>query len=229
MAQLATKPRPRSIPRLQAAIRIPGHERVPWTDLDLERLSEANPGWKFELDRNGELVINMHAGGDSGDIESVIAWNFGNWRYGGGGGGRGRSSQSGYWVGGVADEGRFLIPDYSWVSPEQVAALSGDEMRRSYAVCPAFVMEIRSPSQSPEQQQSRMELWMSHGAELGWLIDPFEEQVWIYRPDQLPERLDRPATLSGENVMVGLEVDMSEVWALVDESKARDAEEGRGP
>ena len=221
MPQLATKPPPAAARELRGAIRIARDARLPWTDIDLERLGEANPGWKFELDLNGELIINMHAGGDSGDIESVIAWKFGNWRFGGGGGGRPRTSQSGYWVGGVADEGRFLIPDYSWISPEQVAALTGDEMRRSYAVCPAFVLEIRSPSQSLEDQQERMELWMSYGVRLGWLIDPFEEAVWIYRPDREAERLDRPATLTGEEVMVGLEVEMSEVWALVDESKAR--------
>ena len=221
MPQLATKPPPAATHELRGAIRISRDQRSPWDDLDLERLSEANPGWKFELDLNGELVINMHAGGDSGDIESVIAWKFGNWRFGGGGGGRPRTSQSGYWPGGVAREGRFLIPDYSWVSSEQVAALSGDEMRRSYAVCPAFVLEIRSPSQSLGNQQERMELWMSYGVELGWLIDPSEETVWIYRPDREPEHLDRPAMLSGEDVMVGLEVEMSEVWALVDESKAR--------
>ena len=54
---------------------------------------------------------------------------------------------------------------------------------------------------------------MANGVRLGWLLDAFEETVWVYREGQPePERLERPMTLSGESVMEGLSVDLSRVW-----------------
>lgn len=62
-----------------------------------------------------------------------------------------------------------------------------------------------------------MQEWLLFGAELGWLVDPLEQSIWVYRPDQEPESLERPATLSVETVLVDLVVDMTEIWSLVDE------------
>ena len=56
------------------------------------------------------------------------------------------------------------------------------------------------------------------GAQLGWLVDPLEGTVWIGRPDEATEMLRRPTELSGESVLEGLRVDMTEVWSLVDEA-----------
>ena len=64
-----------------------------------------------------------------------------------------------------------------------------------------------------------MERWLTFGAELGWLVDPIGQTVWLYRPGQEPEMLQRPATLSGESVLNGLEVDLADVWAFVDEEE----------
>ena len=112
-----------------------------------------------------------------------------------------------------------MQPDVSWVSPDQIAPLTKEQMQGAYPLCPAFVVEVRSPTDNLENQQDKMVLWLHYGAQLGWLVDPIEETVWIYRPDREPERLDRPDSLSGEDVLVGLDVDMAEVWSLVDESK----------
>ena len=65
---------------------------------------------------------------------------------------------------------------------------------------------------------------MQLGVQLGWLVDPLEQTVWIYRPNQEPEQLERPATLYGEDVLEGLEVDMAEVWAFADEGGAADVD-----
>ena len=75
------------------------------------------------------------------------------------------------------------------------------------------MLEVRSPSQSLQEQQTKMAGWMANGVRLGWLLDAFEETVWVYREGQPePERLDRPMTLSGESVMEGLSVDLTRVW-----------------
>ena len=217
---------PQSVPQLRGDVIIPSTVFDPPDDATLRRLSVENPGWKFEIGCDGELVINMHSGGDSGDISGEFGRQIGNWRVTGGasgstGRGRIRGSVSSYWLGGGARRPPLMQPDVSWVSPEQYSALSAEEAIGAYPVCPPFIVEVRSRSDSLKRQQEKMELWLRYGMQLGWLVDPFEETVWIYRTDQEPERLERPDTLSGENVLEGLTVDMTEVWALVDETKSK--------
>jgi Uma2 family endonuclease len=48
--------------------------------------------------------------------------------------------------------------------------------------------------------------------ELGWLIDPYEKTVYIYRPGQPPERLDDPETVSGDPVLPGFVLEMARIW-----------------
>ena len=78
--------------------------------------------------------------------------------------------------------------------------------------CPDFVIELRSPSDRLPDQQRKMRFWMAQGVQLGWLIDPFADTAHIYRPDREPELLQRPNSLSGEDVLPGLVVDLSRVW-----------------
>ena len=226
MTQLLAPEHPPKIePALRGDVIIPSAVFDPPDDATLRRLSVENTGWKFEIGCDGELVINMHSGGDSGDISGEFGRQIGNWWVTGGGGtgtrGRLRGSQSGYWLGGGTQRPPLKQPDVSWVSPEQYAALSAEEALGAYPVCPPFLVEVRSLSDSLKHQQEKMELWLRFGMKLGWLIDPFEETAWIYRTDQEPERLERPDTLSGENVLEGLTVDMAEIWALVDETKSK--------
>lgn len=206
-------------PVLRGAIVLPAPPLTPLDEGALRSLSVANPGWRFEIGCDGELVVNMHAGGDSPFIGGIMVRHVGNW--GAGGGGRTGPADTGYWLGGGPRQKPLMQPDVSWVSPDQIAELSADEMLGAYPVCPPFVVEIRSPTDKLVDQQEKMETWLHFGVQLGWLIDPQAETVWLYRPDQDPEQLERPTALSGEDVLVGLTVDMSEVWALVDESKQK--------
>ena len=54
--------------------------------------------------------------------------------------------------------------------------------------------------------------WIQAGVRLGWLIDPYDRSVWIYRANGDVVQLDDPPELSGEEVCEGLVVDMSLVW-----------------
>ena len=194
---------------------------APPTDEELERLNQRNEGWKIELGANAELEVRMIAGGDSSDISGELVRQVGNWRSEGGGG-RVRDPDGTYKVSHPALGKRTWAPDCSWLSPELIASLTPEERpkRGFWRVCPTFVIEVRSPSDSLAAQQQRMENWLTFGAELGWLVDPIRQTVWIYRAGQEPEMLDRPGSLVGEDVLEGLLVDLAEVWALVDEGAA---------
>lgn len=206
---------------LPGLIRVPPPDGSAFSDEELERLDAGNPGWRFEVGCDGELVINLGSGGATSDIESEFNRQIGNWRVAGGGG-RVRTSSCGYWLGGEPRRLPEMEPDTSWLSDQQLDQLSPEQRpsRGYWTVCPAFVIEIRSPGDSLARQKTKMDIWMQLGVQLGWLVDPLDQSVWIYRPNHQPEPLERPATLSGVDVLQALEVDMTEVWAFSNEVAA---------
>lgn len=208
----------RTIP---AALTIPlppgcANQRDEETERWLEDVVNLNPAWRFELGHQGELIINEGAGGDAPDVGVSLAGQIYAWQRAGGRG-RTRESSGRYWVPNEHGDEALLLPDVSWVSPEQLETRSARERRGTYRVCPTFVVEVRSPGDSLASQQRRMQHWMTLGVRLGWLIDPRSLSVWIYRPDQEPERLFRPEQLSGEDVMEGLTVDCEYIWEMADD------------
>ena len=209
---------PADAPPLPGLIRI-GCGLGAISDEDLERICNDNPGWKFELDSQGVLVINARPYGVVPDVCTEIGAQVGNWRIGGGGG-RARDSSAGYRMSCCTDSGSLLEPDVSWVSPERLAAATRDDVMGAMSFNPDFVVEVRSPSDRLRDQQTKMDIWMHYGVRLGWLVDLDACNVWIHRPDQEPQLLERPATLDGEDILVGLEVDCAEIWRLADEANA---------
>ena len=176
------------------------------SDEALIALSDLNEPWQLELTANGELVIMAPEGPESSERASeigadVVIWN--------------RLARGGHVFGaqlGVRnyDDGSLRAPDVAWMSNERWD--QRDPERGFLSNCPEFIVEVVSPSSSFRQQREKMLEWMSKGALLGWLVDPFREIVVIYRPDSEPEHLDRPDTLSGEDVCEGLEVNLERIW-----------------
>ena len=214
LTRATTKP-----PPLPGLVRL-SPEFGPVTSEHLERISAENPGWKFEIDANGELVINVYAGDESSDVELELGSLLRHWRVLGGGGGRARGASAGYQLADDRGHGPLVQADVSWVSPERLAEATREQLRGAMDLAPDFIVEIRSPSDRLVDQQTKMDVWMHYGVRLGWLFDLDAHQVGIYRLNAEPELLDRPATLSGEDVMVGLEVDCAEIWRIVDEANA---------
>ena len=60
--------------------------------------------------------------------------------------------------------------------------------------------------------QEKMQEYSSNGVKLGWLINPKQRQVEIYRLGEEKEVLDNPPSLSGENVLPGFVLDLKIVW-----------------
>ena len=176
------------------------------SDDALLALSELNEPWQLELTADGELVIMAPEGPESSERGSeigadVVVWN--------------RLARGGHVFGaqlGVRDydDGSLRAPNVAWMSNERWDMR--DPERGFLSICPEFIVEVVSPSSSFREQQEKMQEWLSKGALLGWLIDADREIVILYRPDAEPETLDRPATLSGEDVCEGLEVNLERIW-----------------
>ena len=103
-------------------------------------------------------------------------------------------------------------PDASWVSLERWNTLTLEQQEKFLPFCPDFVVELRSPSDVLSILQAKMKEYLENGARLGWLIDPKRKIVEISRPQQKVEILRSPTVLSGENVLPGFVLDLSEIF-----------------
>ena len=179
-----------------------------WTlsDAAFLELCELNPGWRFELDAQGRLIIMGGAGIPSSFRSFIVLGQLYEWWQTAPQGIV--TTPDGFYR---LDDRIIKAPDAAWVSAERAAAIEEDD-EGFWRLCPDFVVEIRSPSDKLPEQQSKLQFWIDHGARLGWLIDPFEHAAHIYRPDREPEQLARPTTLSGEDVLPGLTVSLTRVW-----------------
>lgn len=102
-------------------------------------------------------------------------------------------------------------PDASWVKKERWDALTPEQKESFAPLCPDFVVELRSKTDSLKKLQEKMQEYIDNGAKLGWLIDRQNRRVEIYRPDRKVEILQNPATLSGEDVLPGFVLDLAEI------------------
>ena len=177
------------------------------TEIDFELLwafIKANDLYAIEYNETGELIIMppmMMSGSfdESKLLAFVTMWTLAH-------GGIAPSSKVVFRIPGLG--GRD--PDASWVSPERLAQLNPEQYRTGQ-ICPDFVAEIRSRNDSLTYLQSKLAEYIVHGARLGWLIDPFNRRVAIYRPSREPEALENSETLSGEDVMPGFEFRVREL------------------
>lgn len=104
--------------------------------------------------------------------------------------------------------GAYRSPDAAWILLERWQALSPKEREGFPPICPDFVVELRSPSDSMKVIQNKMQEYMDNGACLGWLLDPQSQQVEIYRQGQDKEILAAPSSLSGKEVLPGFVLDL---------------------
>ena len=170
---------------------------------DFWRLCVANPDLRLERDASGELVVMPPAGSDTGSRNASITgqlwyWNQQMKR------GVVFDSSAGFTLPNTAVRG----PDAAWMTAERWAALPEAERRRFSAIFPDFVVELASPSDDRGKLGVKMEEYLAQGIRLGWLIDPDRGTVDIYRPGRPVERLVKPATLSGEDVLPGFVLDL---------------------
>lgn len=166
-------------------------------------LCQANPTLDLERDADGEVIVMAPAGMDSGGRGLELGRQLGNW-----------NKRTGLGFAFDASAG-FTCPDSSvrsadvcWVRRDRWEALPKQERERFAAVVPDFVVELRSPRDTLAGLRRKMQEYREQGVRLGWLIDPRTAQVEIHRPGQPPEVLDRPQSLSGEDVLPGLEIDL---------------------
>ncbi|NET69510.1 MAG: Uma2 family endonuclease [Sphaerospermopsis sp. SIO1G2] len=170
-------------------------------------LALANRDLQLERNANGELIIMPPTGSYTGNKNFDIAgqlW-FWNRQYKLG---KAFDSSTGFHLPNGADSS----PDVAWVKQEKWDALSLEQKESFAPICPDFVLELRSKTDSLEKLQAKMREYIKNGASLGWLIDRKNQRVEIYRPGQDVEVLESPVNLSGEDILPGFVLELNEVW-----------------
>jgi Uma2 family endonuclease len=90
--------------------------------------------------------------------------------------------------------------------------LTTEQHKKFLPLCPDFVIELRSPSDSLRVLQNKMHEYLENGAKLGWLIDPEYKRVYVYQPESPVRELEAPGTISGDPVLPGFVLNLGEVW-----------------
>lgn len=190
------------------AVNIPSTVTLTVTHEEFVQLAIANRDLQLERNATGELIVMPPTGSETGnrnlDMEGQLwLWNRQTKL------GKAFNSSSGFHL----PNGSDRSPDAAWVRQDRWDALTPEQRKGFAPICPDFVLELRSETDSMEKLRAKMREYMENNARLGWLIDRKNKKVEIYRQGQDVEVLDCPTTLSGEDVLPGFILDLTEVWS----------------
>jgi Uma2 family endonuclease len=180
---------------------------IDMTDEQFFQLCQKNRELRFERNANGELIIMSPAGGETGNRNGRLNQQLFNWTDADGTG-IAFDSSTGFKLPNGADRS----PDASWIKLERWDALTDEEKRKFPPICPDFVIELLSPSDSLKTTQEKMKEYIDNGVRLGILINRKSRQVEIYRPGKEVEVLESPATVSGEDILKGFVLNLGMIW-----------------
>jgi Uma2 family endonuclease len=166
-------------------------------------LCQNNGDLRFERTALGEIIIMPPTGGETSNRNSELTYQLQAWSRQNNLG-KAFDSNGGF----TLPNGAVRAPDASWLKLERWEALTPQQRRKFLPLCPDFVVELRSPTDSVKQLQAKMQEYIDNGARLGWLIDAETRQVEIYRLNQDAEILENPLALSEEDVLPGFVLDM---------------------
>ncbi len=179
-------------------------ETVYLSDEQFYQLCQNNPLLKFERNAKGELIIMSPVGGESGNREADLIIDLGIWN---------RQTGLGYTFSSSTvfklPNGADRSPDAAWIRRERWEALTPEQRRKFPPIAPDFVIELRSATDDLETLRQKMQEYIDAEVQLGWLINPQQQQVEIYRPGQNVEVQNLPTELSGETILPGFSLSLS--------------------
>jgi Uma2 family endonuclease len=196
---------------IDIALAIPALPRTlvldpPLTDEEFEQLCMRNDLAKLERTKEGKIIVNALAAAGTGDANSEINEQLRRWwkqhR-------RGRvfDSSTGFFL----PDGSSMGPDAAYITADQAGSLRRDDLDHFLRCAPAFVIELRSKSDSLPALKQKMEEWIANGAQLGWLIDPKSRSVLVFEPGKV-QRVVKDNVIAGTGPVEGFVLDLAGVW-----------------
>ena len=177
------------------------------TPEQFERLCQEYRDLRLELTSTGELIVMPGTGFETGIRNSNLTYQLTAWTIKDGSGVCCDSSTIF-----ALPNGARRSPDASWVKREKSDSLSERQKKGFAPICPDFVVELRSESDSLASLQRKMLEYVANGASLGWLIDPLKRRVYVYRPDKELIILESPEIVPGDPLLPGFKLKTNELW-----------------
>ena len=180
-------------------------DAIQLTDDQFYELCQHNQDWRLERSPQGGLIIMPPIGGESGKQEAELITDVTIWN---------RQTGLGFVFSSSTifrlPNGASRSPDVAWIERERYLALSQEERDKFPPITPDFVIELRSRTDSLTTLQQKMAEYLAVGVKLGWLINPQQQTVEIYRPNQGVELRNLPTALSGEDVLPGFALSLGQ-------------------
>ena len=167
---------------------------------------QLNRDVRIERNAEGSIAVMAPTGGETGARSGLLCAALHRWAEEDGTGVAFDSS-----TGFELPNGAVRSPDAAWVLRGRLAGLPAEDKERFLPLCPDFVIELLSPSDSRAAHQRKMKEYRANGARLGWLIDPARRQVTIYRADGSLEQRAESDVVTGETVLPGFPLDLAAV------------------
>ncbi|NET35980.1 MAG: Uma2 family endonuclease [Cyanothece sp. SIO1E1] len=180
---------------------------APMTRDQFYAFCQANRDLRIERTASGEVVIIPPAFSDIGNRNFNLAVQLGIWAEQDGTG-LGFDSSAGF----TLANGATRSPDAAWIKAERWNTLTEAEKASFAPICPDFVIELRSASDSLRSLKAKMQEYIDNGALLGWLIDRKNRTVYIYRHNQTPQILENPDQIIGGPELPGFSLLMAKIW-----------------
>ena len=177
------------------------------TDEKFFQLCQKNRDLRFERCAQGDITIMAPEGSDTGMRSSNVNGHLWLWN---------QQKKLGFTFGSSAGfilpNGAMRSPDACWILKERWDALTPEQQSKFAPICPDFVIELMSRTDTLSTVQAKMQEYQYNGARLGWLINRRDRQVEIYRIGQPVEVLQSPITLSGETVLPEFVLELASIW-----------------
>ena len=181
------------------------HQSV--TPEQFERLCGEYRELRLELTSTGELIVMPPTGSETGRSNADLTYQLMAWT---------KKDATGVCfdssAGFTLPNGAIRSPDGSWIRRERWNSLTEKQKKTFAPICPDFAAEIRSSGDTLKDLYLKMFEYLENGASLGWLIDPFKRQVYIYQPNHEVVVLDNPETVSGDPLLPGFRLNLSTLW-----------------
>lgn len=179
-------------------------DTVNLSDEQFYQLCQKNSDLEFERTSTGELIIMPPVGGESGNREAEFIIDLGIWN---------RQTRLGYTFSSSTifklPNGGDRSPDAAWIKKERWEALTPEQKRKFPPIAPDFVIELRSATDNLETLRQKMQEYMDAGVKMGWLINPQQQQVEIYRLGKDMELRNLPTELLGEEILPGFSLSLN--------------------
>ena len=179
----------------------------PMSDQEFSAFCAEHPDLNFEMSAEGELIIMAPTHSDTGASNFEVGGELRNWARKDGRG-YGCDSSTGF----VLPNGARRSPDASWTLKSRVQQLGARRRKSFWRLCPDFVIEVKSDSDRMNPLQKKMAEYMDQGAQLGWLIDPENKTIEIYRPGMKAKKRSGLKKIEGEGPVAGFVLDLTYVW-----------------